>query len=165
MSLISRTTGTVTRKLADRALKAAAGFWFVVAVLGQLLFAFTIASFYGVAAARGNWQQWNKTMTHGYAPDHPMGNLVVAIHLASAVIILLSGALQLIPLIQRRAPLFHRWNGRIYFATAFAVSLAGLYMMWFRGTVGDLFSTPRPEPRCRPDHAMCRHGAALCINA
>jgi tetratricopeptide (TPR) repeat protein len=127
------------RKLADRALKAAAGFWFVVAVLGQLVFAFTIASFYGIAAARGHWQQWNKTMTHGYAPDHPMGNLVVAIHLASAVIILLSGALQLIPLIQRRAPVFHRWNGRIYFATALAVSLAGLYMMWFRGTVGDIF--------------------------
>ena len=77
-------------------------------------------------------------MTHGYAPGHPMGNLVVAIHLTSAVIILLSGAIQLIPLIRRRAPVFHRWNGRIYFVTAFAVSLAGLYMMWFRGTVGDL---------------------------
>jgi len=72
------------RKLADRALKAAARFWFVVAVLGQLIFAFTVASFYGVAAARGHWQRWNKTMTHGYAPDHPIGNLVVAIHLASA---------------------------------------------------------------------------------
>ena len=70
------------RKLADRALKAAAGFWFVVAVLGQLVFAFTVASFYGLTAARGNWQQWNKTMTHGYTPGHPMGNLVVAIHLS-----------------------------------------------------------------------------------
>src|SRR5580698_7843864 len=113
--------GHLQRTFADRALKAAAGFWFVVAVLGQLIFAFTIASFYGLATARGHWQQWNKTMTHGYSPDHPMGNLVVAIHLASAVIILLSGALQLIPLIQRRAPVFHRWNGRIYFASAFGV--------------------------------------------
>jgi len=126
------------RKLADSTLKAAAGFWFVVVVLGQLVFAFTVASFYGLTAARGNWQQWNKSMTHGYAPDHPMGNLVVAIHLTSAVIILFSGAIQLIPQIRRRAPSFHRWNGRIYFVTAFTVSLAGLYMMWFRGTVGDL---------------------------
>jgi len=126
------------RKLADRALKAAAGFWFVVTVLGQLVFAFTVASFYGLTAARGNWQQWNKSMTHGYAPDHPMGNLVVAIHLTSAVIIMFSGAIQLIPQIRRRAPLFHRWNGRIYFVTAFSISLAGLYMLWFRGTVGDL---------------------------
>jgi tetratricopeptide (TPR) repeat protein len=67
-----------------------------------------------------------------------MGNLAVAIHLSSAVIILLSGAIQLVPLIRRRAPSFHRWNGRIYFVTAFTISIAGLYMMWFRGTVGDL---------------------------
>ena len=131
-------SGQSLRKLADRALKAAAGFWFVVVVLGQLVFAFTVASFYGLTAARGNWQQWNKSMTHGYAPGHPMGNLVVAIHLTSAVIIMFSGAIQLVPLIRRRAPSFHRWNGRIYFVTAFAISIAGLYMMWFRGTVGDL---------------------------
>jgi tetratricopeptide (TPR) repeat protein len=130
--------GQSLRRFADRALKAAAGFWFVVVVLGQLVFAFTVASFYGLTAARGNWQQWNKSMTHGYAPDHPMGNLVVAIHLTSAVIIMFSGAIQLVPQIRRRAPSFHRWNGRIYFVTAFAISIAGLYMMWFRGTVGDL---------------------------
>jgi hypothetical protein len=130
--------GRSLRKLADRALKAAAGFWFAVAMLGQLVFAFAVASFYGLSAARGNWQQWNKSMTHGYAPGHPMKNLVVAIHLGSAVIILLSGAIQLIPKIRHRFPSFHRWNGRIYFVTAFAISIAGLYMMWFRGTVGDL---------------------------
>src|SRR3984957_280531 len=126
------------RKLADKTLQAAAAFWFVVCVLGQLVFAFTVASFYGLTAARGNWQQWNKSMTHGYAPGHPLGNLLVSIHLASAVIILLSGAMQLIPQIRRHAPRFHRWNGRVYMVTAFTVSLAGLYMMWFRGTVGDL---------------------------
>jgi hypothetical protein len=109
-----------------------------VAILGQLVFAFAVASFYGLSAARGNWQQWNKSMTHGYTPGHPMKNLVVAIHLGSAVIILLSGAIQLIPKIRHRFPSFHRWNGRIYFVTAFAISIAGLYMMWFRGTVGDL---------------------------
>jgi len=123
---------------ADRALKAAAGFWFVVTVLGQLVFAFAVASFYGLSAARGNWQQWNKSMAHGYTPGHPMKNLVVAIHLSSAVVILLSGAIQLNPKIRQRFPAFHRWNGRIYFVTAFAISIAGLYMLWFRGTVGDL---------------------------
>src|SRR5262249_26484545 len=30
-----------------------------------------------------------------------------------------------------------RWIGRVYIATAFTISLAGLYMMWVRGTVGD----------------------------
>jgi len=35
-----------------------------------------------------------------------------------------------------QSPAFHRWNGRVYMVSAFSVSLAGLYMMWFRGTVG-----------------------------
>jgi len=126
------------RRSADRALKAAAGFWFVVTLAGQILFALSVASFYGLSAARGNWRAWNRTMTHGYAPGYHVGNTVVAIHLASAVIIILSGAIQLIPLVRRRAPAFHRWNGRIYMVSAFSVSLAGLYMMWFRGTVGGL---------------------------
>jgi uncharacterized membrane protein len=125
-------------RLANKTLNAAAAFWFVVVVLGQVLFAFSVASFYGLAAVRGNWQQWNRTMTHGYSADHPVGNTVVAIHLASAVIIMLSGAVQLIPQVRRRAPRFHRWNGRLYMVTAFSVSLAGLYMMWVRGSVGDL---------------------------
>jgi uncharacterized membrane protein len=121
---------------ADTALKAAAGFWFAVTFVGQMLFAFSVASFYGLTAARGDWLAWNKTMTHGYAPGYRVGNTVVAIHLLSAVIIILSGAIQLIPWIRRRAPSFHRWNGRIYMVSAFGVSLAGLYLMWFRGSVG-----------------------------
>ena len=72
-------------------------------------------------------------MTHGYAPDHPMGNLVVSIHLASAVI-LLSGAMQLVPQIRHRVPRFHRWNGRVYMLTAVTLSMAGLYMTWIRGS-------------------------------
>jgi Predicted membrane protein (DUF2306) len=123
-------------KFAESALKAAAGFWFLVTVTGQLIFAFTVASFYSLTAVRGNWSAWNKTMTHGYAAGYHVGNTVVAIHLASAVIIILSGAIQLIPQIRRRAPYFHRWNGRAYLVSAFTVSLAGLYMMWVRGTVG-----------------------------
>ena len=124
------------QKFADTTLKAAAGFWFVVVFLGQILFAVSTALFYGLSAVRGNWNAWNRTMTHGYAPGYHVGNTVVVIHIASAVFIILSGSLQLIPWLRRRAPAFHRWNGRVYMVTAFSVSLAGLYMMWFRGTVG-----------------------------
>jgi uncharacterized membrane protein len=134
----SRSVKYSPRNIADPTLNASAAFWFIVVVLGELVFATAVASFYGLTAARGNWQQWNKFMAHGYTPGRPMANTVVVIHLASAVIILLSGALQLIPVVRRRAPLFHRWNGRIYMVTAFTVSLAGLYMLWIRGTPGDL---------------------------
>jgi len=123
---------------ADGALKAAARFWFVVMLLGQSLFAFTVASFYGLTAARGNWLAWNKFMTHGYIPGKTLGNSVVRLHVFSAAIVILAGALQLLPQIRNRFPVFHRWLGRIYAVTAFSLSGAGLYMIWFRGSVGDL---------------------------
>ncbi len=124
---------------ANTALKAAVRFCFAVIVIGQLVFAFSVASFYGMAAARGtSAAAWSKHFTHGYVPGDAMGNLSIAIHLVSAVIVILAGMIQLIPQIRDRAPSFHRWNGRIYIATAFSVSLAGLYMTWIRGSVGDL---------------------------
>jgi tetratricopeptide (TPR) repeat protein len=123
--------------LADAALKAATRFWFGVVVIGQSIFFFAVASFYGLTAVRGNWQAWNKFMTHGYTPGKPLGNFVVSMHVFSAAIIILAGMLQLIPQIRNRFPVFHRWLGRIYVVTAFTLSGAGLYMLWFRGTVGN----------------------------
>jgi tetratricopeptide (TPR) repeat protein len=123
--------------LADSALRAATRFWFGVAVIGQSIFFFAVASFYGLTAMRGNWQAWNKFMTHGYMPGKPVGNFVVSMHVFSAAIIILAGMLQMIPQIRNRFPVFHRWLGRIYVVTAFTLSSAGLYLLWFRGTVGD----------------------------
>ena len=125
--------------LADGALKAATRFWVAVVVIGQFAFAFTVASFYGLTALRGNFHAWSKSITRGLVPGDSMGNLAVAIHLTSAVIIILAGMLQLIPQIRARFPVFHRWNGRLYVVTAFSISIAGLYMMWVRGSVGDVF--------------------------
>jgi uncharacterized membrane protein len=127
------------QNVADTALKGAVRFWFGVTVIGQLVFAFTVASFYGIAAVRGNSQQaWSNSITHGYVAGDKMGNFAVGAHLFSAVIVILAGTIQLIPQIRERAPFFHRWNGRLYIVTAFTISLAGLYMVWIRGSVGDL---------------------------
>ena len=125
-------------KFANGALNATARFWFLMTILGQLLFAFTVASYYGLTAARGDLQAWNRRMMHGWVAGDTVGNFVVAIHLVSAVIIILAGALQFVPQIRARFPGFHRWNGRLYLLTAFAVSTAGLYMQWIRGSFGDL---------------------------
>ena len=125
--------------LAETALKAATRLWFGVTVVGQLIFAFTVASFYGMAAVRGNSARaWSGHITHGYVPGDIMGNLAVYVHLMSAPIVILAGMIQLIPRIRERAPVFHRWNGRLYVVSAFTISLAGLYMIWIRGSVGDL---------------------------
>ena len=123
--------------VADAALKVAARFWFVVALAGQLVFAFAVATFYGLTALRGDFHGWNKSITHGLVPGDTIGNFAVAMHLASAVAIMLSGGIQLIPAVRSRFPVFHHWNGRIYMLAAVALSGAGVYMHWIRGSVGD----------------------------
>ena len=136
MSTAVMTNRLELTSVADTALKAAARFWFAVTVLGQLIFAFTVASFYALTALRGDYHKWN--FTNGYVPGFSLGNTAVIMHVASAVVIMLAGAVQLVPQIRNRFPVFHRWNGRIYMLTAVTLSVAGVYMTWFRGSVGDL---------------------------
>jgi hypothetical protein len=120
--------------VADKMLKAATRFWFVVTVLGQLAFAFAVASFYGMTSLRGDYHKWN--FTNGFVPGLSMGNTAVVMHLVSAVIIMLSGAVQLVPAVRAKFPVFHRWNGRMYMLAAIALSAAGVYMHLVRGSVG-----------------------------
>jgi len=124
--------------IADTALPTAARLWYLTAVAGQLVFAFAVASFYTSAVVRGNLPAWNRFMPHGYVAGDTAGNVAVAIHLFAAVLIILSGAIQLVPQVRHRAPSLHRWNGRLYMLAAFAVSLAGLHMLWVRGSLNDL---------------------------
>ena len=133
-------TAVLTNRLelssvADSALKAAARFWFAVTVIGQLAFGFAVASFYGLTAMRGDYHAWK--FTHGFVPGVTAGNWAVVMHLASAVVIMLAGAMQLVPQVRNRFPALHRWNGRVYMLATVTLSLAGLYMTWIRGSVGD----------------------------
>jgi uncharacterized membrane protein len=124
--------------VADRALTVAARLWFLTAVAGQLIFAAYVVGFYGGSAVRGDMAAWNRVMPRGHVPGDSMGNFVVALHLLLAVVIILGGPLQLIPGMRRRAPRFHRWNGRVYILAVLATSIAALCMIWIRGAGGDL---------------------------
>lgn len=136
MSTAVMTNRLELTSVADTTLKVAARFWFVVTVAGQLMFAFTVASFYALTVLRGDYHKWN--FTNGYVPGLSLGNTAVIAHVASAAFVMLAGAVQLVPRIRSRFPVFHRWNGRIYMLTALSLSVAGLYMTWFRGSVGGL---------------------------
>ncbi len=122
--------------VADTALKAAARLWFGVTVIGQLVFGFAVASFYGLTALRGDYHGWK--FTNGYVPGVTRGNWAVVMHVASAAVLMFAGAVQLVPQVRNRFPVFHRWNGRVYMLTAVILSVAGLYMTWIRGSVGDV---------------------------
>lgn len=130
--------GVRLSSVANTALESAARLWFLVAVMGQWMFAFYVASFYGGSAVRGELDAWSQVLPHGYVAGDAVGNFVVAMHLFFAVVILVGGPLQLVPQVRTRAPAFHRWNGRVYMLTAFALSLGGLHMVWTRGAVGDV---------------------------
>ncbi len=128
----------VLQGFANSALKAAAVSWFVVAAIGQLMFVYYLLFLYGAAAARGDWLVLNKVMPHGYVPGDSAGNFAIMLHIFLAVIIVVGGLIQLIPMVRQRAPMLHRWNGRMFLLAVCLTSLAGLYMLWIRGSVGDL---------------------------
>src|SRR5438105_1136700 len=124
--------------VADSALEGAARLWYLTAVAGQLLFVVSVASFYTSAAVRRNFEAWNRFMPDAYVRGATLGNVAAAVHLLAAVLIVFSGAIQLLPQVRRRAPALHRWNGRLYVLSAFAVSGAGLYVLWTRQSFGDI---------------------------
>lgn len=140
MSASVSTRGFRLRFNAAAFLGLAARSWFAVAFTGQLIFAFAVASFYGSVWLRSAPLAMNQTMTHGHVAGQPVGNLVVILHLMMAVIVTTAAVVQLLPGLRARWPRLHRWNGRVFIVAAFGVSLAGLYMLWFRGAFGDLWA-------------------------
>ena len=123
---------------ADRALTIAAGSWFAVTVLGQLIFAAYIAILYGGSAARGNLAAWTSGGARGIVHGDALGNVAFASHLLLAFVIVVGSGLQLVPVVRRRVPALHRWTGRAFMVAASLASLGGLYLMWVRGAAGDL---------------------------
>lgn len=122
----------------DKALQRSAISWLVIALAGQLIFAFYVMGFYGRAAIEGRLSDWTRVLTHGHVAGDHLGNLMIWLHLFFTVFIVVSGAMQLIPSIRRSLPIFHRWNGRAYMIAALILSVSGMVMIWVRGTVGDL---------------------------
>jgi uncharacterized membrane protein len=124
----------------DTLLSGAAGFWLLAALAGQWAFFYYISAFYGASILSGNFEVWDRLAALGataYVPGDTAGNIVFAAHALGAGIIAFGGALQLIPQVRKHAPVFHRWNGRIFLVTVSALSLSGFYLVWVRG--------PRPD--------------------
>jgi hypothetical protein len=133
---------------ADVALRGAAAFWLLAALVGQWAFLYYIAAFYGVSTLTGELEIWNRLAAIGRSPyvaGDTAGNFAFAAHALGAGVVAFGGALQLIPQVRKHAPGFHRWNGRIFLATVIALSLSGFYLVWIRrtppSTVGELSTT------------------------
>ena len=153
MSTAVWTTRLELGSIADKSLRAAARFWFVVALAGQFAFAISVAAFYGLTALRGNVQAWNKILARGYEAGATMSNAALVGHVLFATVISIGGALQLIPGIRNRFPVFHRWNGRLFVLAAFTQAITGIYLtVWTRRLLGD-----------KTQHVVSMLGALLII--
>jgi hypothetical protein len=119
-------------RFADRALSVAAASWWAVALAGQWLMALYVFVLYGRATAAGDAQGWNAVMERGHVAGEPVLNAVVVAHVAFAFVVLVGGAVQLVPAIRRRWPAFHRWNGRLYLLAVAAMCVGGMAMQLTR---------------------------------
>src|SRR5260370_23522423 len=131
MSTAALTNRLDLNSVADTALKAAAQFWFVVAVIGQWAFLYYIVAFYGDSTFTGDFQAWTKnTFLHkGYIAGDTLGNLVFASHPLLAAVIAFGGAIQLIPHLRTLPIAVHRWNVRLFAVTALGLAGSGLYTL------------------------------------
>ena len=120
---------------ADAVLQASATFWFLMAMAGQWLFVYYMVTHYGGTALRGDAAAWSDSSIVGHAAGDEMGNAMFAAHILMAVIVTFGGAFQLVPLLQRRARAWHRWNGRLFIATALLLAVGGLYLVWVRAAI------------------------------
>lgn len=136
---------TIQKPKSSKLLKTSINIWFVVVVIGQLIFALCILGLYGVSGLAGDFERWNVASPHGYVQKDIWGNIFFGIHMALAAIITLGGPLQLMKKVRYRFPKFHRINGWIYIFSAFLISIAGLYLAWVRenvsGFIGSVFNT------------------------
>ena len=122
-------------------LSHSARLWFVVAAAGHFAFLAYIVGFYWLLVAGGGAAALADThLPNGFVAGDSLGNAAVLAHVVLAAIVIGGGPLQLVPAVRERFPAFHRWLGRSYVTAAVISSLAGLYMVWTRGTVGGLAS-------------------------
>ena len=120
---------------AHRALKLSGVTWFLVAVVGQWLFAYYVLAAYGSPTIEGQWSRWDDVgLIQGYTVGDLIGNLMFVTHALLAAIVSVGGTLQLTPQLRNRFPTLHRWTGRTYMIVAVFLAVGGIWMIWGRGS-------------------------------
>lgn len=113
--------------------------WFVVALVGQWLFATYVFVFYGGALLTDQLERWTEVVSTGVEPGRWLSNSAILSHMLLAGVISVLGPLQFIPWLRNRYRTLHRWSGRVFLVTAVILATSGSYMIIANGTVGSPF--------------------------
>lgn len=122
----------------EKLLNLSVSAWLSSLIIAQLVFVSYLLLGYGLTAMASGWSTWNAFNDSAYVENDLVGNLSYATHVLLAIAMILGGSLQILPSIRNRFTKFHRINGRIVVSLACLISLAGMYLIVFRGTVGNL---------------------------
>lgn len=112
--------------------------WLTSLIMAQLVFVSYLLLGYGLSAAMSGWSTWIHFNNTAYLENDMLGNLTYASHVLLAIAMILGGSLQILPSVRNRFRKFHRINGRVVISLACIISLAGMHLLIFRETVGNL---------------------------
>jgi hypothetical protein len=138
-TMISETTIPVVSsvnilKRAFKVLDLSVSAWIVIALIGQWFFASYVFILYAFPIVTGDLEQVKLARTIiGYVPGDLIGNLTFFSHVIPAALLSVGGILQLLPILRRKYPAVHRWNGRMFLSLGLLGALSGLYLTWVRG--------------------------------
>lgn len=138
MSKTIATTSSNQKLRVKKTLNFSLATWLSVLIFAQLVFVCYLILGYGLSATVSGWSTWNQLNSSAYVEGDISGNLAYATHVLLAIAMLLGGSLQMLPKVRNRFRKFHRINGRVVVSLACLISLAGMYLIVFRGTVGNL---------------------------
>lgn len=94
-----------------------------------------IVAFYLGALPGQHLDRWNDNLPGLYSRHSLFALAAISAHLATGSVVLLLGP-QLIGVVRRRWPSFHRWCGRLYVLTAGLAGIRSLSFIVSRGTIG-----------------------------
>jgi len=120
-------------KRANQALHISVSSWVVIALVGQWFFAAYVFALYFIPIVTGNPELVNiaKPIT-GYVEGDVFGNAALFSHVIPAALLSIGGIIQLLPIVRRKVPALHRWNGRMFLTLGLIGAMSGLYLTWGR---------------------------------
>ncbi|MBQ4811829.1 hypothetical protein A7985_13825 [Pseudoalteromonas luteoviolacea] len=119
---------------ADNTLSGAIKTWVVVALAGQWFFAMYILSLYALPLMFGAIEKAQMVSpSQGLNSNIDLNSTMFFAHVLPAILMAMSGLLQLIPNVRTRFPKFHRYNGRMFFTLGLMGAFTGLYLTWITG--------------------------------